>query len=167
MHRLRTNERNRMPRHHRHLAPHALPTLRVVRPRPRRQLLRNDLLQDNERSLHSPRLQPQPQSCRSLLAGTLNPSMDAPRQQVGIPRTSVCRSNPRNRLHTIHNIMQMLIRDNNHRILLSQERSTVGVNHMHTLNHHNLHPRSSFLSPQQKILDSSNSSRRRRSLHQP
>jgi hypothetical protein len=38
---------------------------------------------------------------------------------------------------------------------------------MHTLNHHNLHPRSSFLSPQQKILDSSNSSRRRRSLHQP
>jgi hypothetical protein len=63
--------------------------------------------------------------------------------------------------------MQMLIRDNNHRTLHSQERSTATVNHTHTPNHHNLHLRSSFLSLLRRIPDSSNNSRRSSRLHQP
>lgn len=63
--------------------------------------------------------------------------------------------------------MQMLIKDNNHRTLLNQERSTATVNHTHTPNHHSLHLRSSFLSLRRKILDSSNSRRHSSRLHQP
>lgn len=149
---LPTHERNRMRRHPRLLAPRALLTPPVARLRPRHQLLHNGLLPD-ERSPRSPRLLPLPPSCRNLQAATQRLITDALRQTISpllslvvdTHRISVHHSHPRNKLHTIHNIMQMLISDNSHRTPLSQERSTATVSRTHTLNPHNLHLRSSSL----------------------
>lgn len=165
LHHLAAKERNLMRHLPRLLVPHVLLTLQVVQLRPRHQPLHNGLRQD-VRSPRSPRLPLLPLSCRNPRAELRHLITDAHRPITSPPlsllvdthRISAHRSHPRNKLHTTHNIMRMLISDSNHRIHLSQEHSTATPSLTHTLSPRSLHPRNSSLNLRQRILDSSSSS---------